>query len=135
MLVATVPAELTVRAIGWRGLFVATAAVTAVVAAVIFVVVPEHSHRRLAEPVKTQLREIRTIFADSFFWRLAPVVALTTGTHTGGEFFGLEPRGGKMRMRAVSIYEFEGDRMTCEKLFFDGAMLREQLAGTSEEGA
>jgi len=57
------------------------------------------------------------------------VESRTTGTHTGGEWFGIPPDGHRMEMRAVSIYEFEGDRMTCEKLFFDGLLLQQQLLG------
>jgi len=53
----------------------------------------------------------------------------TTGTHTGGDFFGMPPRGRRLDMRAISIYEFDGDEMTCERLFFDGALLQQQLAG------
>ena len=59
------------------------------------------------------------------------VESVNSGTHTGAEWFGIPPRGGRMNTRAVSIYEFEGDRMVCEKLFFDGAALREQLEARS----
>jgi len=57
----------------------------------------------------------------------------TTGTHTGNEWFGIPAAGHRMDMRAVSIYEFEGDRLVCEKLFFDGLALQQQLLG--ETGA
>jgi steroid delta-isomerase-like uncharacterized protein len=51
----------------------------------------------------------------------------TTGTHRGGELFGIPPRGRRMRMRAVSIYAFEGEHMVCETMYFDAATLRAQL--------
>ena len=60
------------------------------------------------------------------------VESRTTGTHTGGEWFGIPPAGHRMEMRAISIYEFDGDRMTCEKLFFDGMLLQQQLLGEVE---
>ena len=41
VLVATVPTELAVQAVGWRAVFVGLAAITFAVAALIFVAVPE----------------------------------------------------------------------------------------------
>ena len=37
-----------------------------------------------------------------------------------------------MALRALSIYEFEGDRLTLEKLFFDGLSLQQQLLGEAQ---
>ncbi len=59
----------------------------------------------------------------------------TTGTHTGTEWFGIPAHGHSMSLRAVSIYEFEGDRLTLEKLFFDGLSLQQQLLGETQQSA
>jgi len=40
-----------------------------------------------------------------------------------------------MVLRALSIYEFEGDGLVCEKLFFDGLSLQQQLLGQAEPGS
>ena len=79
---ATAPAELLVASIGWRGLFELLAAVSAACALIVFFLVPD------AEPIvpvqqgptKTSLK---TICADSRFWRLAPLSATCVGTAWG----------------------------------------------------
>lgn len=83
MLTATVPAELTIQAVGWRGLFLIAAAITVTVAALIFFVVPEHSDQAALRPLREQLRDVTRIYHDRFFWRIAPLVALTAGSHIG----------------------------------------------------
>jgi MFS family permease len=77
---ATVPAELAIQIVGWRGLFLGAGAITVLVAGLIFVVVPERPDGGTPPPLGEQLRDIVTIYRDRFFWRLAPVVALTGGT-------------------------------------------------------
>lgn len=81
MVVATVPAEMTIQAIGWRGLFVVAAAVTVAVASIIFLVVPERPEAPTAAPLRAQIADIATIYRDRFFWRLAPLLAATAGSH------------------------------------------------------
>ena len=83
LIAATVPAELAVRAIGWRGLFLVSAGITVLVAAVIFLVVPEHPRRPEAGSGARRSGGLGRIARDPFFWRLAPLVALTGGTHIG----------------------------------------------------
>ena len=82
LMAATVPVELAVQAIGWRDLFLVSAGITVLVAAVIFLVVPEHSRRPAAGSV-AQPGGLGRIVRDPFFWRLAPLIALTGGTHIG----------------------------------------------------
>lgn len=83
MLAATVPAEMGVQMLGWRGLFLVAAGMTALVSMLIFLVVPEHRDKPVRTPVSEQLRDIARIYRDRFFWRVAPVVALTAGGHIG----------------------------------------------------
>ena len=83
LIAATVPAELAVQAVGWRGLFLVSAGATVLVAAVIFLVVPEHPLRPEAGSGARRSGGLGRIVRDPFFWRLAPLVALTSGTHIG----------------------------------------------------
>ena len=76
---ATLPAELLLPSMGWRGLFSLFAALAAACALLIYVVVP------VAAPTKPVQREptlvsLRKIYADPGFWRLAPLSATSVGT-------------------------------------------------------
>ena len=81
VVVATLPAELGVQIVGWRGLFMGAAVITATVACVIFLVVPERADSRQTQPFHRQLADVVGIYRDRFFWRLAPLVSLTAGSY------------------------------------------------------
>lgn len=49
-----------------------------------------------------------------------------TGTHNG-PFAGWEPTGRKMDVMVACVFEFEGDRLVCEKVYFDMATVMRQL--------
>jgi predicted ester cyclase len=49
-----------------------------------------------------------------------------TGTHQG-EFAGIPPTGQKMDVRVGCIFDFEGDRLVCERVYFDFATVLRQL--------
>ena len=76
---ATLPAELLLPSMGWRGLFSLFAALAAACALLIYVVVPEAAPTK---PVKREstLVSLRKIYADPGFWRLAPLSATPVGT-------------------------------------------------------
>ena len=47
------------------------------------------------------------------------------GTHLG-DFAGFAPTGRTFRCRMAAIFEFDGDRIVCERIYFDsGAILRQ----------
>lgn len=48
------------------------------------------------------------------------------GTHRG-VFAGLAPMGGTFRCRMAAIFEFAGDRIVCERVYFDSATILRQL--------
>jgi MFS family permease len=72
---ATWPAELLLAWIGWRGLFVVLAALTAVCAILVHLVVPEAPARSKAVSVG-----LKKVYGDPRFWRLAPLSASCIGT-------------------------------------------------------
>jgi predicted MFS family arabinose efflux permease len=81
ILVATLPAELAVEAFGWRAVFVGLAALTAAVALLILLAVPGHGEARAHEGLRTQIAAVSRILRDRIFWRLAPLLTATAGTH------------------------------------------------------
>jgi steroid delta-isomerase-like uncharacterized protein len=48
------------------------------------------------------------------------------GTHDG-PFRGLPPTGRSFRCRMIAVFLFEGDRLTCERVYFDSATILRQL--------
>jgi steroid delta-isomerase-like uncharacterized protein len=49
-----------------------------------------------------------------------------TGTHQA-EWAGIPASGRRMDLRAGCLFEFEGDRLVCERVYFDFATLMRQL--------
>jgi steroid delta-isomerase-like uncharacterized protein len=50
------------------------------------------------------------------------------GTHRG-PLRGFEPTGREFTCRMVAIFEFDGDRIVCERVYFDAATILAQLSG------
>jgi len=76
---ATSPAEWLQDYIGWRSMIDLTAAMTAFVALVIFVLVPESSPNPKARSQAPSIG-LLTIYADARFWRLAPLSTMCIST-------------------------------------------------------
>ena len=74
---ATTPVEWMLGWIDWRGLFLVLAAATAAVSLLILLLVLEPPKRVLADCGSFK---IRAIYADSRFWRVAPLSALCIGS-------------------------------------------------------
>jgi predicted MFS family arabinose efflux permease len=81
LMVATAPMELAVQAFGWRQAFLGLVAVTAVVALLIVVAVPERGNIAKPLPIAQQFSQIGGIYRDRAFLALAPLLAATAGTH------------------------------------------------------
>lgn len=81
LVVSTLPTQLAVDAAGWRGVFLALAATTLAVAALIALVVPDRRRDAPVPPLAEQARGLGRILASRAFWRLAPLISLTAGTH------------------------------------------------------
>jgi predicted MFS family arabinose efflux permease len=80
LVAATRPADWLAQQIGWRPMFDLLAAVTVGVAALIFLLVPKDGHHGQGETLSAQLRVMPRVFTDRVFWRVAPMVAMLSGT-------------------------------------------------------
>jgi MFS family permease len=81
---ATMPADYVIQTVGWRGLFLGLMAMSFAVAALIYFAVPERGDRGGAaahDGWRRQVEVVAHIFSDPVFWRVAPLVALTAGSH------------------------------------------------------
>ena len=56
------------------------------------------------------------------------------GTHLG-EFAGFAPTGKEFRCRMAAIFEFEGDRIVCERVYFDSMTMLRQLGLLGDQPA
>jgi steroid delta-isomerase-like uncharacterized protein len=59
------------------------------------------------------------------------VECVTTGTHDGF-FAGLAPTGKQIRARSACIFEFDEDRLMCERVYLDLATILRQLGALPE---
>ena len=81
IVVATQPIDMSVQAFGWRAVFAGLGMITFAVALGIFAIVPEKASRPVGGGLGTQIAAIGGIVSDRAFWRLAPLLAATAGTH------------------------------------------------------
>ena len=77
---ATAPAQAALGYTDWRGLFVALATVTAMVALLILVVAPDSPSRGVRESWGGAFRGALAVFRDPIFVRVAPLAAIAHGT-------------------------------------------------------
>ncbi len=82
-LAATVPVQWALGFASWRMIFWGIAAITVVVAISLWLVVPDHAEPPAHTDMASQLRGIRTIFSDRFFWRVTPLAAVSQGCFLG----------------------------------------------------
>ena len=79
---ATAPAEVVLNMTGWRGLFVMLAPATALCAAAVFLLAPDCASRTTTSSTVASWPQsigLKAIYADSRFWRLAPLSATCIG--------------------------------------------------------
>jgi steroid delta-isomerase-like uncharacterized protein len=89
-----------------------------------------------AEAVMAYFKESRTAFPDQRNELIAMhhaddavIVEFTLkGTHLG-PLRGFEPTGREFSCRMIAVFEFEGDGIVCERVYFDAATILGQLAG------
>lgn len=77
---ATAPVAWLLEFTSWRHLFMGLAAMTLVMSVLILLVVPEHSERPKDIHFDALLGGLKQVLCDGFFWRIAPVSAVFTGS-------------------------------------------------------
>jgi len=75
-IVTTVPVQMALPAMGWRGVMWALCAVSVAVALWIYFAVPEHPARAARRTLKEELAVVGSICASPRFWRCAPAVTM-----------------------------------------------------------
>ncbi len=76
-LAGTIPVEAALHVTDWRGVFLVLSGLTLVVAAGIFVFVPEHKSTVTGSSLREQVSGILRIFTSSLFWRVAPLTVMS----------------------------------------------------------
>jgi predicted MFS family arabinose efflux permease len=75
-IVATAPVEALLGLVDWHGLFFGLSLLTLVVAALVFLSVPEAAPAQGAGQLEAQLRGMIMVFRNRLFWRVAPLTML-----------------------------------------------------------
>jgi MFS family permease len=88
---ATAPVEALAGAAGWRAVFYVIGAGCAVVAALIFFVVPERPLPGAGETWSRQFREIGVILSSVYFWRIALPLVVVHGAYQALQGLWLAP--------------------------------------------
>src|SRR5262245_23164422 len=84
LLFATIPTEIVAANWGWRSMFAGLAAMSLVIALLVFLAAPERSSREVAQVTFVgQARGLATVLSNPVFWRLAPLVATVCGCQIG----------------------------------------------------
>jgi len=81
MIAATVPAEWLVQTVGWRNMFIVAATISFIAAELIFFVVPPQPAPPAEADLREQIIDVGRIYADAYFWRLAPMIILVSASH------------------------------------------------------
>jgi len=82
-LVATAPTEAALGVMSWHAVFFVLSGATLVVAAAIWLVVPERPGTAASGTLGQQMAAVGTIMRDAYFWRLAPVAAFQQASFIG----------------------------------------------------
>lgn len=77
---ATVPVEWFLGISDWRTLFVGLALLSLLVSLAVFTIVPDHAAPPGHPHLRDQLRGLRDVFRDRFFWGIAPLAAVSSGS-------------------------------------------------------
>ena len=83
VVVATEPTEYLVSLIGWRNAFVVFAGLILLAALFILAAAPRKDTTGAPAPFKTQFGQLLAILKTPLFWRVAPLLGLTSGVQIG----------------------------------------------------
>lgn len=76
----TIPIEVVLGILDWRGVFFMLAGLTLLVALIILTVVPEHTSGQTRESFAAQFQGIGKVFTSGLFWRTAPLTVAAQAT-------------------------------------------------------
>lgn len=79
MITASIPMEMLLPVLGWRGVFVLLTAILVAAAAFLFVAVPDRQDGIAKSTMKEQWQGVAHIFKSRDFWRFAPLMTLFSG--------------------------------------------------------
>lgn len=77
---ASVPLELVLPSLGWRGVFMVLTVATLLVSIVTFFSIPERAIDASAQGLKSQWQGVVQIVTSRVFWRFAPLMGLFSGS-------------------------------------------------------
>lgn len=87
-----------------------------------------------AEAVNGLVTGLLSAFPDFYLQKMAlhhaddaVIVEVRFGGTQLGNWAGIEPTGKKMEVQSVLIFDFEGDNLVCEKVYFDHATVLRQI--------
>jgi MFS family permease len=80
---ATKPAEMLLRILDWRELYLLFAGITLVGALLMVVITPRHEGASSGETLAQQIHGMARIYADAYFWRVAPWMCVSMGLAQG----------------------------------------------------
>jgi SnoaL-like polyketide cyclase len=87
-----------------------------------------------AEAVNGLVTGLLSAFPDFYLQKMAlhhaddaVIVEVRFGGTQLGIWAGIEPTGKKMEVQSVLIFDFEGDNLVCEKVYFDHATVLRQI--------
>ncbi len=83
MMGGTVPVEWALRLIDWRGVHLAEAGIVALIGFLVFTIVPSHETEAGKETLASQIRGLGSVLSAPKFWRIAPLVMISTGVYAG----------------------------------------------------
>ncbi len=83
VVVATEPTEYLVSIIGWRNAFIVFAGLILLAALLILAVAPRKDTVGAPAPLKLQFAQMLAILKTPLFWRIAPLLGLTSGVQIG----------------------------------------------------
>lgn len=70
---ATAPVQAALTITDWRGVFLMLAGLMVIASVTLFLLVPDHTEVQKKETLQAQMKGLRAIFADRFFWMIAPL--------------------------------------------------------------
>lgn len=74
---ATAPVQAALSITDWRGVFLMLAGAMLLASVILYLLVPDHRETGTQEHLADQIRGLKTIFQDRFFWMIAPLTMLS----------------------------------------------------------